>query len=1053
MIFHNSRPKLTPLKAAINQAYHQNEDECVAGLLRAAALSEESLRNIQKQARHLVSMVRAKRLSKGGLDAFLYQYDLSSEEGIALMCLAEAMLRVPDNDTLDKLIRDKVTGVNWKTHQGKSESFFVNAATWGLMLTGKVLHEKVAQNTLHGSLKSLVGRMGEPVIRKAVGEAMKILGRQFVMGRTIEEGIERAAKREALGYRYSYDMLGEAARTHEDAERYFKAYQQAIAALRKAKSKDKRTLIERPGISIKLSALHPRYEFSQQHRVLSVMVQRLLALVIQAREANISVTVDAEEANRLEFSLEIIGAVFADPALEGWEGFGLAVQSYQKRAMPVLDWLIHLAREHKRRILVRLIKGAYWDSEIKHAQVEGLIDYPVFTRKASTDVSFIACAKKIANAKDAIYCQFATHNAYSVALVLEMMKGRDDFEFQCLHGMGRALYDDVVSGKIGPGVPCRVYAPVGNHQELLPYLVRRLLENGANSSFVNRIIDENASIEDLIADPVATVAGYKEKKHPNIPLPKNIYGPDRPNANGIELTDTQTLLQLGEDMHTALEGTAWQAGPMLAGKLGNFHRNTHPVIDPNDHRREVGIVTEGVAEDVEQALQSAKEAAPKWSETSLENRANALRKAADEMEKLTPRLMALLVREAGKTLPDAIAEVREAIDFCRYYAAEGLSALAPKKMPGPTGEINMLYMHGRGVMFCVSPWNFPLAIFVGQIAASLMAGNAVIAKPASQTALIAAEAVRILHHAGIPKAVLQLLPGPSAVVGKPLIADERVDGVLLTGSTSTARTIQRSLSSRSGPIVPLIAETGGQNAMIVDSTALPEQVVRDVIRSAFGSAGQRCSALRVLFVQSSVADKMLKMLKGAMQVLRIGDPSYLSTDIGPVIDDDAREGLERHVAYLENIGKLIYRVELPELDYTQHSFFAPQAFEIDSLEQLEEEVFGPILHVIRYDSEDLDNVIEAINNTGYGLTLGIHSRIQETVDYIVQRANVGNIYVNRNMIGAVVGVQPFGGEGLSGTGPKAGGPHYLLRLCKERTVTIDTTAVGGNASLMLEAGS
>jgi len=1058
MIFEQALPALDPLRLAVCKAYWMDETQCVESLLTAAALPEDRLIKITDIARELVLGVRKERMAGKGLDAFLRQYDLSSEEGIALMCLAEAMLRVPDKNTIDILIRDKVTTANWHGHLGKSPSLFVNAATWGLMLTGKVLGtEQTHPKRLKGSFKRLVEKLGEPVIRKAVAEAMKILGRQFVMGNTIGEAMKRARSKEEMGYRYSYDMLGEAACTAEDAERYFKAYQNALAAI--GQQARGATMIERPGISIKLSALYPRYELAQRQRALPVLVERLRSLALQAKSANIGLTVDAEEARRLDISVDIMEAVFSDPQLDGWEGFGLALQSYQKRAMPLLDYWIAVARRHKRRLCIRLIKGAYWDSEIKDAQVRGLPGYPVFTRKASTDVSFIACAKKIIAAGDAIYPQFATHNARSVATILTLMEGRTDFEFQCLHGMGRPLYDQVVDKK-GRALPCRIYAPVGSYQDLLPYLVRRLLENGANSSFVNRIIDSTMGVDDIIADPVAVVAHLASKPHPRIPLPKDLYcqestmqqQPTRANSQGIDLTDYPTLMELVKQMTEATQ-EQWTAEPLLGSEQPSLSPSQgSEVLDPSNTKHQVGWVRESTEQDVSQAIEYAVTAVPAWDITPVEQRAEVLERVADLFEQERAKLIALLVREAGKTLPDAVAELREAMDFCRYYASEARRVLQVQNLPGPTGETNQLHLHGRGVILCVSPWNFPLAIFVGQISAALVTGNAVIAKPARQTSLIAAMAVRLFRQAGVPAAVVQLLPGRSEVVGAPLITDERISGVLLTGSTETARKINQSLAARPGPIVPFIAETGGQNAMIVDSTALPEQVVNDVISSAFGSAGQRCSALRVLFLQEDVADKIITMLAGAMAELHIGDPSLLATDIGPVIDKPSKKVLEAHAKKMASLGKLIYKVELPAALVKQGHFFPPQAYEIDGLHQLTQEVFGPILHVIRYERNSLDGVLTAINNTGFGLTFGLHTRINETADYICQRVNVGNIYINRNMIGAVVGVQPFGGEGLSGTGPKAGGPHYLLRLCKERTVTINTTAMGGNASLMALGG-
>jgi len=1027
MLFRNSLPEQSPLRAAMTRAYHEDETSCVEKLIQQATLPHDSLARITTTAHSLVEKVRAQRLRQGGLDAFLYEYDLSSQEGIALMCLAEALLRIPDNKTIDELLKDKIIKADWAAHLGQSDSFLVNAATWGLVLTGKIFKPK--DNSVGNALRKFVERSSAPVIRQATRQAMQLLGYQFVMGETIEKALKRAKTDEARGYRFSYDMLGEAARTMKDAERYFQSYMQAIEQIGEAAQG--KGFIEGPGISIKLSALYPRYEYAHREQAIPFLIDRLKILALSAKTKNIGLTVDAEEAERLDMSLDIIEAVFADPSLSGWEGFGLAVQSYQKRAPYVIDWLVDLARKHRKRWMVRLIKGAYWDAEIKNAQVKGLDGYPVFTRKAATDVSFLACARKILQSPDAIYPQFATHNAYTLAAVLEMAGSRRDFEFQCLHGMGYTLYDQVV-GANNFNIPCRVYAPVGGHEDLLAYLVRRLLENGANTSFVNRIIDEDTPIADIIADPVAKMHALSFKPHPKIPLPRDIYG-DRKNSLGIDLTDEDELRLLQKRMNAVVG-----AQNNVSGK---------PVYNPANTNQVVGYIDLANVEQVEIALTAAHDAAFAWDHVSIDERAACLDRAADLFEQRMPELMALTVREAGKTINDAVAEVREAVDFCRYYAERARKDLSVKTLPGPTGELNQLSMHGRGVIACISPWNFPLAIFVGQVTAALVAGNCVIAKPAGQTPLIAQAAVQILHEAGIPKDVLHLMPGSGAVVGGKLVADERVKGIVFTGSTETARDINLTLANRKGAITPFIAETGGQNAMIVDSSALPEQVVADVVNSAFGSAGQRCSALRVLFVQNDIADKVIEMLCGAMAQLHIGDPSLLSTDIGPVIDEGARRTLQEHFIRMQQEAKLLYQVALPP-GTEQGTFFAPCAFELDNLSRLTREVFGPILHVIRYSANELDKVIDEINNSGYGLTFGMQSRIDNVIDYVRKRINVGNQYINRTMIGAVVGVQPFGGEGLSGTGPKAGGPHYLLRMCNERTLSVNTTAAGGNASLL-----
>jgi len=1043
MIIDATEAEATTLRRGIRDNIRRDEAQVVRWLADQAHLPADTLDRIEVRARDLVLQVRKARLGTGGIDAFLNEFGLSTKEGVVLMCLAEALLRVPDTETVDKLIKDKIATADWQAHLGHSESLFVNASTWALMLTGRVVRlDEGVKGDLTGALRRLVHGSGEPVIRAAITQAMRILGRQFVMGRTIEEALERAKPDEKRGYRYSYDMLGEAAHTLADARGYFDAYRGAIAALGKAAAG--RGPIAAPGISIKLSALHPRYEFAQRQRVLDELVPRLKILALDAMAAGIGLTVDAEESDRLDLSLDLIEAISGDKDLKGWGGFGLAVQAYLKRAPFVIDWLADMARRHERRLMVRLVKGAYWDTEVKLAQVNGHSGYPTFTRKVSTDVCYLACAKRLLANGAAFYPQFATHNAHTLAAVMEMAGDNRDFEFQRLHGMGEALYDQIV-GKDKIGMPVRIYAPVGSHEDLLAYLVRRLLENGANTSFVNRIVDEDLPVEDIVADPIAQVRLLDPAPHPSIPLPRDLYGAERPNSDGIDLNDAQTLASLGAEMEN-LATKGWTGGPILGGK--DLTGTARDVTDPADRRRVLGTVGEAGTDTVDRALTLAVQAAPAWDAVPAEERAACLDRAADLMESQTANLMALCVREAGKTLPDAIAEVREAVDFCRYYAARAREDFSvPKLMPGPTGERNELSLHGRGVFACISPWNFPLAIFMGQVTAALAAGNAAVAKPAEQTPLIASAAVRLLHRAGVPGDVLHLLPGDGPRVGGPLVADPRIAGVAFTGSTEVAKLINQTLAKRDGAIVPLIAETGGQNAMIVDSTALPEQVVRDVIASAFHSAGQRCSALRVLFLQEDVADTMLAMLSGAMELLTVGDPGQLSTDIGPVIDAEALAMLKAHDKRMTAEAKLIQRTTLGT--GTGHgSFFAPVAFEIDSLNRLRREVFGPVLHAIRYKASHLDKVLDAINATGYGLTLGIHSRIDSTVAHIHKRLKVGNAYVNRSTIGAVVGVQPFGGEGLSGTGPKAGGPHYLHRFATERTLTIDTTAAGGNASLM-----
>jgi RHH-type proline utilization regulon transcriptional repressor/proline dehydrogenase/delta 1-pyrroline-5-carboxylate dehydrogenase len=1037
----DDRPPLgeDALRAAIRRAHRADETSTVASLLAEAALEPEPRARIEARARRLAERVRQAGGDQLGVEAFLHEYSLSTREGIMLMCLAEALLRIPDPETRDRLIRDKLSLGDWARHLGQSESLFVNASTWGLMLTGRLIRVDLEQAAEAGPrFARLVQRLGEPVVRQAIQRAMRVLGRHFVLGQTIEAAIRRARELEQKGYRYSYDMLGEGAKTTADALRYQSAYRDAIAAIvDAAKGAD---LMARPSVSIKLSALHPRYELAQHRRLENELLPRLLELLTDARAGRITVTIDAEEADRLEPSLDLFERLAVAPELGAWDGLGLAVQAYQKRALPVIGWLEDLARRHRRRIPVRLVKGAYWDTEIKRAQEQGLDGYPVFTRKLATDVSYLACARRLLAGGDAFYPQFATHNAQTLASILESAGDRRSFEFQRLHGMGEALYADL-RADAGPDVACRVYAPVGSHEDLLPYLVRRLLENGANTSFVNRILDPTIPIETLVEDPALRLARLEPKPNPKIPLPPALYGATRKNSRGIDLADPRELAGLAARIEA-------EFAPGLIARPGAGDRRGAPrtSYDPADRARAIGAVVDADAASVERAVALAEEGFPAWDRTLVEIRAACLERAADLYEANMPELLAWCVREAGKTMIDAVAEVREAVDFLRYYAAEARAVVPPHELPGPTGESNQLALHGRGVFATISPWNFPLAIFTGQIAAALAVGNAVIAKPAPQTPLIASRAVALLHQAGVPEHALILLPG-GPEVGARLVASPAIAGVAFTGSTQTAWRINRALAARDGPIPALIAETGGQNAMLVDSSALPEQVVGDVLLSAFRSAGQRCSALRILCLQDTIADRVLEMLAGAMLELSVGDPGRLATDIGPLIDQAARERLVHHSERMAHEARLIQRVPLdPAL--ADGFFFAPHAFEIDSIEQLEGEVFGPILHVVRFAGGRLEQVVDAINRTGYGLTLGVHSRIDQTIEQVLARARAGNVYVNRNIIGAVVGVQPFGGERLSGTGPKAGGPHYLPRFATERTVSINTAAVGGNASLL-----
>jgi RHH-type proline utilization regulon transcriptional repressor/proline dehydrogenase/delta 1-pyrroline-5-carboxylate dehydrogenase len=1041
-VFTSPPPQAAPLRAAIRDSCRVDETEAVSCSLAAAEISTEMRDRIADRARRLVAAVRRERLGKGGIDAFLHEYALSSPEGVALLCLAEALLRIPDAETVDKLIRDKIGEADWESHLGRSGSIFVNASTWALMLTGRLLRADPTERDLRAALRRFAARSGEPVVRQAVTAAMQILGRQFVMGRSIDEALERASEAVRNGYRHSYDMLGEAALTAGDAARYAAAYDSAIAAI--GASVGDRTVAEAPSISVKLSALHPRYEMAQRDRVLSEASPVLLDLARHARRVGIGFTIDAEEADRLDLSLDLFEALSLAPDLADWDGLGLAVQAYQKRALPLIEWLADLARRSRRRLMIRLVKGAYWDSEIKRSQERGLDGYPVYTRKIATDVSYLACAGRLLALGPVFYPQFATHNAHTVAAVLELAGERRDYEFQRLHGMGEALYEQIV----GPDCldrPCRVYAPVGNHGDLLAYLVRRLLENGANTSFVNRIVDDTQPIDEIIADPIARLARLSIKPHPKIPLPPNLYGAARQNSRGLDLNHPPVLVELRDALAAALR-RPWKAAPIVGGV--EQPGPPQPVLDPSDRRRVVGFVVAAGPQALEMALIRARRGAPLWNRKSAGERAGILQCAADLYENCMAELMALIVREGGRTIPAALAEVREAVDYLRYYALRARADFAaPERLPGPTGERNQIALQGRGVFACISPWNFPLAIFTGQIAAALAAGNAVVAKPAEQTPLVAAAAVRLLQQAGVPGDVLHLLPGAGEAIGAPLAADPRVAGIAFTGSTETARQINLALARRPGPIVPLIAETGGQNAMIVDSSALAEQVVSDVLTSAFESAGQRCSSLRVLYVQADIADRILTMLKGAMAELAIGDPALIATDVGPVIDAAARSLLEQHTERMMREGRLLHQCALPK--GSEHgTFFGPHTFEVKSAKQIKGEVFGPILHVVRWRADRLDAVLEEISATGYGLTLGIQSRIDETVRYILARLKIGNSYVNRNMIGAVVGVQPFGGEGLSGTGPKAGGPRYLHRFATERTLSVDTTAAGGNAALL-----
>ncbi len=1006
-----------------------------APLLNISALNGYDPVLIGESAKTLAIAVREKKHQQSVIEAFLQEYQLTSREGIVLMGIAEALLRIPDSRTQDLFLQEKLTTVDWQSHLHHSDSQLVNLATRALLFAGdfEAHHDSPA-------FEQLLSRMGAPLIRAAVKQAMQHLALQFIFAESIQQAVQRSGQDPV--FRYSFDMLGEAALTQADAERYVETYHSAIHVL--AGHAGSADIYANPGISIKLSALCPRYEPLQHIRAVKELSDKLLALAQAARTANIAITVDAEESERLEMSLDVFAAVFNHPDLDGWPGLGLAVQAYQKRALPVIRWLAKLAERQHRKIPLRLVKGAYWDSEIKRAQENGLADYPVFTHKSATDVSYLACAQFMLSKPDAFYPQFASHNAHTVAAIHQLGQQHPGYEFQRLHGMGESLYRELMEVQNWQ-TPCRIYAPVGAYHQLLPYLVRRLLENGTNTSFINQISRPNISVDELVSDPVEAV---KTSVHQaQIVLPLHLFGEQRLNSAGLNLADPDQLESLQQSLEL-LADKHWTAMPLISGSPRSCKERL--VVNPYDNRLTVGSVVFAEPAAIDEALNEASQAFTDWRLCPVTQRAEYLKRAADLLELNRLELVSLCVREGGRTIKDALAEVREAVDFCRYYAQSALDLFGePIRLPGPTGEENRLYHYGRGVYVCISPWNFPIAIFIGQIAAALAAGNTVIAKPASQTALIAMRCIQLLHQAGIPETVLQFLPVGGSLFGQHLLPDPRVAGVVFTGSTETAQSINLQLAQHHQDIVPVIAETGGQNVLIADSSALLELLVQDVVVSAFNSVGQRCSALRVLFVQEEIADKTIAMLIGAMQELTIGNPGAYQTDIGPVIDQAALAPLSAHLEAIQEQARLLYQLPVPEgLGYG--SFFPPSLIELQSLSQLTEEIFGPVLHVIRYREPELDQVIAAINATGYGLTLGIHSRIDSTFNTIRQNVKVGNIYVNRNMIGAVVGVQPFGGNGLSGTGPKAGGPNYLRRFVIEQTVTINTAAIGGNACLLAQ---
>jgi RHH-type proline utilization regulon transcriptional repressor/proline dehydrogenase/delta 1-pyrroline-5-carboxylate dehydrogenase len=1014
--------------------YAEDDEALAKNLLRMARLAAGRERRVDAIAQRLIEAIRASGGRLGGVENMLHEFALSTREGVAVMMLAEALLRIPDSATADRLIEDKLGQGDFVRRQTKSDTLVVNASAWALGLTARILRPGETPDSVLGQL---IKRVGAPAVRAAISRAMRHLGNHYVLGQTIDEALERARTAGSRVYRYSFDMLGEGARTLGDANRYFESYAAAIEAIGRAAGHA--ALPERPGISVKLSALHPRYESLSRDRVLAELVPRVVALAARAKAYDLNFTIDAEEADRLELSMDVIGAAFVSPALAGWDGFGLAIQAYQKRASAVIDWVADLTERQSRRMMVRLVKGAYWDTEVKRAQEQGLADYPVFTRKAMTDLNYMACAEKLLGLRPRIFPQFATHNALTLASIFERAGGGEGYEFQRLHGMGEALYDTALDDL--PGLCCRIYAPVGSHRDLLAYLVRRLLENGANSSFVSAVADPNTPLAKLLARPADLVGSFSHARHPSVPVPPALFGQTRKNSQGVEFGHRACLTKLLEET-SAASRRSWMAAPVVDGLT--ISGPMRSLVSPIDGQTRTGSIVEADQPTAQRAIGAARAGFSKWSRSPVEMRAETLARAADALEASRGQMIHLLQVEAGKTIEDAMAEIREAVDFCRYYAAEAIRLFGDGViMPGPTGETNRLRLRGRGVFVAISPWNFPLAIFVGQVAAALVSGNAVVAKPAEQTPLIAAAAVRLLHAAGVPGSVLQFVPGDGSI-GSHLVTDPRIDGVVFTGSCEVARHINQVLATKPGPIVPLIAETGGINAMIVDATALPEQVTDDVVASAFRSAGQRCSALRLLCVQDDIADHLIEMVGGAARELHVGDPRDVKTHVGPVIDAEAQARLESEISRLRAQARLHYCGTAPS-----HGFYVPPSmFELKDASQLSSEVFGPVLHVVRYRPHEIPYLLDAIRSNGYALTFGIHSRIDGVAETMADCLPIGNVYVNRNMIGAMVGVQPFGGSGLSGTGPKAGGPNYLIRFACEQTITVNTAAAGGNASLL-----
>ena len=1033
---------LTVLWKGITTVFSVDEDLYVQQLIKAAETSGDPIEQITGKAHSIIQGIRDKSNTISMIDALMQQYSLNTDEGILLMCLAEALIRVPDSSTADAFIRDRLGRADWSKHHKQSDSLLVNASTWGLLISGKVLKQP-AKDEPTAIWNRLTGRLGEPVIRAATGQAMKVLGNHFVLGQSIKTALNNSESYQKKGYTYSFDMLGEAALTAEDAAFYKDSYILAMEAI--GENNKKGGTANPSSISIKLSALHPRYEKIHEERILQELGATILDLIRLGRQCNVGITIDAEEADRLEISLQLFEQAFTHPDCKGWGEFGLVVQAYSKRALPVLTWLHALAARQEDRIPVRLVKGAYWDTEIKHAQEAGEEGYSVFTRKEATDLSYLTCVRFLLDAKlnRYIFPQFASHNPHTLACILEMATHKN-FELQRLHGMGDILHEMIFEGE---NIPVRIYAPVGNHKDLLPYLVRRLLENGANSSFVHRLADAQAPIDELVKHPLHVLKQRTPLRNPHIPLPCDIL-PGRKNSRGTNIAIEDQWQELVTGVNQYMDKT-WTYGPMIDGQNCTGDK-AHTKTNPANKSDQTGTVYWTDSSQVEQALSVAVEGFPQWNQTPATERAERLNTLADLLEEHRDELIAICHREAGKTVLDCIDEIREAVDFCRYYAQQAVELFdKPLILPGPTGESNELSLLGRGVFVCISPWNFPLAIFLGQISAALAAGNTVLAKPAEQTCLIAGYATELAWKAGIPANALQLLPGDGASIGNQLMSDNRVSGAAFTGSTQTAMLINQRLAERKAPIAPFIAETGGQNAMIIDSTALPEQVVTDAVRSAFASAGQRCSALRVMYIQKDIAERVITLLKGAMNELVVGNPAGRSTDVGPIIDEEAVSMLQTHIKNMETEDRLIARAQLTS-ECDNGYFIPPVAFQLDSISQLEKENFGPILHIITFEADKIDQVIDEINATGYGLTLGIHSRNETVSDYIAEKVNAGNVYINRNQVGAVVGVQPFGGMGLSGTGPKAGGPRYIYRFAVEKHRSINTTAIGGNASLLVQ---